>query len=67
MLVISSIKSSAGKTAIASGLAGVFYRLKLDFEFVKIGPDFLDCLCVSSFACVNRLNLMFQFPKQLYR
>lgn len=67
MLVLSSIKSSAGKTTVASGLAGVFYKLKLDFEFVKIGPDFLDSLCVSNFACANRLNLMFGCPKQLYR
>ncbi|AUG33780.1 Hydrogenobyrinate a,c-diamide synthase [Candidatus Hodgkinia cicadicola] len=67
MLVISSIKSGAGKTTIASGLVGVFYALKLDFEFVKIGPDFLDCACVSNFACVNRVNLVPQCSKQFYR
>lgn len=67
MLVISSIKSNAGKTTIASGLAGVFYKLKLDFEFIKIGPDFLDSLCVSNFACVNKLNLISQCSKQFYR
>ncbi len=67
MLVISSIKSAAGKTAVVCGLAGAFYRLGLSFELVKIGPDYLDPICVSNFACVSGTNLVCECSKQFYR
>ncbi|XXM93391.1 MAG: hypothetical protein AAI946_00365 [Candidatus Hodgkinia cicadicola] len=49
------------------GLAGAFYKLGLDFDIVKVGPDFLDPICVSNFACATKLNLQPQRSEQFYR
>ncbi|ATY93512.1 Hydrogenobyrinate a,c-diamide synthase [Candidatus Hodgkinia cicadicola] len=67
MLVISSIRSNDGKTAVTCGLASVFCKLGLDFELAKIGPDYLDSLCAGNYANVNRINLVSQCGKQFYR
>ncbi|XXN19801.1 MAG: hypothetical protein AAJB65_00330 [Candidatus Hodgkinia cicadicola] len=67
MLIISSIRSDDGKTAITCGLASIFYKLGLDFDLIKVGPDYLDSLCISNYANVNRINLVSQSSKQFYR
>ncbi|XXM90197.1 hypothetical protein AADW59_00395 [Candidatus Hodgkinia cicadicola] len=67
MLIVSSIRSDDGKTTVVCGLAGVFYKLGLDFDLIKIGPDYLDSMCVSNFAYVNRINLITQCYEQFCR
>ncbi|XXN13852.1 MAG: hypothetical protein AAI978_00390 [Candidatus Hodgkinia cicadicola] len=64
---MSSIKSNDGKTTVVCGLAGVFFKLGLDFDVIKIGPDYLDLMCVGNFANVNKINLVVQFSEQFYR
>ncbi|XXM93558.1 hypothetical protein AAHH88_00330 [Candidatus Hodgkinia cicadicola] len=58
MLVISSARSNNGKTAVACGLIGTLSKIGVSFEFVKVGPDYIDSMCAGVFTCVNRLNLI---------
>ncbi len=65
MIIITSLKSGDGKTTVCCVLVCLFKKLSLNVNFIKLGPDYLDCACVGMFCDNVRLNLFISNKNQI--